>query len=196
MRTENASLSTSRTGETGDRNAAGTMKAPGSELMTTDSGAFYEGGTNSADPQNTMPDPISPSGVPPPWLVLAADRFRRTLRILNIVRQIKVASTGCAVIAGTFLVFLLRHSPSGQSFLLAVSLWGLPICLAISLAARVGKKRLLRTRNDIARLMYSAGMRFDDQGRVLTDDPHPSLILDASTGSGAQSLPPSVATGS
>lgn len=130
---------------------------------------------NSGDGQN----PASPSAAPPPWLAASAAEFRLKRRILRLVRPIRAASFGGILVFLTLLTFLLRHSPQGQSVLLVVSLCGLPLCLVAWLVASSVYRRLRRAENHIARRMYDAGVHVDDQGRVLSDNPHPVLILDA-----------------
>lgn len=130
---------------------------------------------NSGDGQNPAP----PSAAPPPWLAASAAEFRLKRRILRLVRPIRAASFGGILVFLTLLTFLLRHSPQGQSVLLVVSLCGLPLCLVAWLVTSSVYRRLRRAENHIARRMYDAGMHVDDQGRVLSDNPHPVLILDA-----------------
>jgi hypothetical protein len=146
---------------------------------------------NSGNGQN--PVPASPA--PPPWLAASAAEFRLKRRILRVVRPIRAASFGGILVFLTLLTFLLRHSPQGQSVLLVISLCGLPLCLAAWFVASSVYRRLRRSENHIARLMYDAGMHVDDQGRVLTDNPHPVLIIDAATGGAPNMSSPSLMEG-
>jgi hypothetical protein len=122
------------------------------------------------------------SAEPPPWLAAAALKLRLTQRRLDVVGSIRALSFGGALLSVTVLTFLRVHSPNGQIVLLVASLFGLPICLAAWLVARSVRKRLRRTQNSIRRRIYGVGMYVDDQGRVLTDSPHPVVILDPDTG--------------
>jgi hypothetical protein len=115
---------------------------------------------------------------PPPWLAAYVTEFRLIRRALNVVRPIRAIAFGGMLVFVTLLAFLLRHSPDGQSVLLAASLFGLPICLAVWFIASSAQRRLNRTKHRIEHRVYSAGMHVDDQGRVLTDNPHSVLILD------------------
>jgi hypothetical protein len=132
--------------------------------------------------QTPTPGAASSSGEPPPWLAAAAFELRRTQRRLDLVGPIKALSFGGALLFVTVLTFLLVHSPSVQGALLVASLFGLPICLAAWLVTRSVRKRLRRTQDSIRRRIYGVGMYVDDQGRVLTDSPHPVVILDPATG--------------
>jgi hypothetical protein len=115
---------------------------------------------------------------PPPWLAVYVAKFRLIRRILNVVRPIRAIAFGGILVFVTLLALLLRHSPNGQSVLLAGSLYGLPICLAVWFIASSAQRRFNRAKHRIERRVYGAGMHVDDQGRVLTDNPHPVLILD------------------
>lgn len=137
---------------------------------------------NPGDRQNPMPEGASSSGAPPPWLAASVAEFRLTQRNLDLVGPIKALSFGGTLVSVTLLAFLLQHSPKGQSVLLVVSLLGLPICLTAWIVARSVHKRLRRTKNRIRGRMYGAGIYVDDEGRVVTDNPHPVLILDPATG--------------
>jgi hypothetical protein len=136
---------------------------------------------NPGNWQNPIPRVASSSAKPPPWLAAAVVKLRSTQRILNVIGPIKALSFGGTLFFVTLLTFLLRHSPNGQSVLLVVSLCGLPICLVAWLVTSSAHKRLRRTKNSIGRRIYGAGMYLDDEGRVLTDSPHPVLILDPAT---------------
>ena len=132
--------------------------------------------------QNPVPGTGSSSEEPPPWLSASVVEFRQTQRILDLVGPIKALSFGGTLVSLTLLTFLVQHSPRGEGVLLVVSMFGLPICLAVWLVARSVHKRLRRKKDRIRRRMYGAGMYVDDEGRVLTDNPHPVLILDPATG--------------
>jgi hypothetical protein len=141
--------------------------------------------TSSVNPgnwQNLMPGAASLSTEPPPWLAASVVEFRLTQRKLDLVGPIKALAFGGTLLFITVLTFLLHHAPNGQSVLLVVSLFGLPICLATWFVARSVHKRLRRKKDRIGRRMYGAGMYVDDNGCVLTDNPHPVLILDPATG--------------
>jgi hypothetical protein len=137
---------------------------------------------NPGNWQTPTPGAASSSGKPPPWLGAAAIELRLTERRLDVVGPIKAVSFGGTLLFVTVLAFLLVHSPSVQSVLLVASLFGLPICLAAWLVARSVRKRLRRTQNSIRRRIHAMGMYVDDQGRVLTDSPHPVVILDPASG--------------
>lgn len=124
----------------------------------------------------------SPSAKPPSWLVASVTEFLLTQRILNVVRPIRAVSFGGVLVFVTLLMFLLWHSPDGQTALLVVSLYGLPICVAAWLVAAAAQRRLGRAKNHIEQRVYGAGLHLDEEGRALTDNPHPILILDAATG--------------
>jgi hypothetical protein len=136
---------------------------------------------NPGNWQTPTPGAASSSGEPPSWLAAAAVELRLIQRRLDVVGPIKALSFGGTLFFVTVLTFLLVHSPSGQSVLLVASLFGLPICLAAWLVARSVRKRLRRTQNSIRRRIYDVGMYVDDQGRVLTDNPHAVVILDPAT---------------
>jgi hypothetical protein len=138
---------------------------------------------NAGNWQSLLPEAGFSSENPPPWLAASVAQFRGTQRLLKVVRPIRAAAFGGTLVFVTLLALLLRHSPDGQSLLLAVSLWGLPLCLATWFLASSAQKRLSRKKHHIEQRMYGVGMHLDDQGRVLTDNPHPVLILDPATGS-------------
>jgi hypothetical protein len=141
-------------------------------------------GVRAGSWKNPLAEPAALSGKPPPpWLAASVADFRLIQRILNLVRPVRAVSFGGILVFVTLLTFLLRHSPDGQSVLLAVSLYGLPICLAAWFTASSAQRRLSRRKNHIKQRVYGAGMHLDDQGRALTDNPHPALILDPATGS-------------
>jgi hypothetical protein len=140
-------------------------------------------GVNVGDWQNSLPEPDSSSLKPPPWLATSVAEVRQTRHILSLVRPVRAAAFGGILVFATLLAFLLQHSPNGQSVLLVVSLGGLPLCLVAWYVASSVQKRLSRTKNHIEQRVYGAGMHVDDEGRVLTDNPHPVLILDPTTGS-------------
>ena len=137
---------------------------------------------------NPTPGGTSSSGEAPPWLAASVVEFRRIERNLELVGPTKALSFGGTLVFLTLLAFLLQHSPKGQGVLLVMSLFGLPICLAAWIVARSVHKRLRRTKDRIRRRLYGVGMYVDDQGRVLTDNPHPVLILDPATGKSANML--------
>jgi hypothetical protein len=145
---------------------------------------------NSGNGQNSGP----PSAAPP-WVGASAAEFRLKRRILRVVRPIRAAAFGGILVFLTLLTFLLRHSPQGQSLLLVISLCGLPLCLAVWFVASSVYRRLRRTENHIARRMYGAGMHVDDHGRVLTDNPHPVLIVEAASGGIPNKSSPSLTGG-
>lgn len=152
---------------------------------------------NSVNPgnwQNPSSAAASPPGAPP-WLVAAAAEFRLKRRVLNVVRPVRAAAFGGTLVCITLLAFLRRYSPDGQSVLLAVAVWGLPICLVVWFVASSALRRLHRTTNRIARRVYGAGMHLDDEGRVLTDNPHPILIFDPARGRAPNHASPSVIGG-
>jgi hypothetical protein len=140
-------------------------------------------GVNAGDWQSSLgeADPL-PLGLPS-WLAASVDEFRQTQRFLHLVRPVRAIAFGGILVFATLLALLLRHSPDGQSMLLVMSLCGLPLCLVAWYVASSAQKRLGRTKNHIEQRVYGAGMRVDGQGRVLTDNPHPVLILDPATGS-------------
>lgn len=147
---------------------------------------------NPGNWQNPMPGAASSSAKPPSWLGASVADLARTQRRLEVVGPIKALSFGGTLLFVTLLTFLLAHSPSGQSVLLVASLFGLPICLAGWLVTRSVHKRLRRTQNSIRRRIHAVGMYVDDQGCVLTDNPHPVVILDPATGKTPNMSRPSV----
>lgn len=132
--------------------------------------------------QSPLPETASPFVKPPSWLAASVAEFRLTQRILNVVRPIRAVSFGGVLVFLTLLTFLLWHSPDGQTVLLVVSLYGLPICVAAWFVATAAQRRLGRTKNHIEQRVYGAGLHLDEEGRALTDNPHPILIFDAATG--------------
>lgn len=138
-------------------------------------------GVNVGVWQGSLSEVDPSSSEPPAWLASSVTEFRRTRRILDLVRPIRAAAFGGILVFATLLAFLLQHSPVGQSTWIAASLFGLPICLAAWYIASSAQKRLSRTKNHIEQRVYGAGMHVDDHGRVLTDNPHPVLILDPAT---------------
>ena len=132
--------------------------------------------------QNPMPGAVPAPGEPPSWLEASVVELRLTQHRLDVVGPIKALGFGGTLLFVTLLTFLLGHSPEAQSAILVMSLFGLPICFVAWFVARSVHKRLRRTRNSIRRRIYGLGMYVDDQGRVLTDNPHPVLILDPATG--------------
>jgi hypothetical protein len=131
--------------------------------------------------QNARPEAASLADPPPPWLAASSAEFRLTLRLLTVVGPIRAIFFGGALVFVALLGFLLGHSPVGQTTLAIISLCGLPICIVGWFVASSACRRLRRKRNRIERRMHSAGMHVDQQGRVLTDNPHPILIFDPAT---------------
>jgi hypothetical protein len=150
---------------------------------------------DSGNRQNLLPEAASPSPMPPPWLAASVAQFRTIQRLLSVIRPIRAVAFGGTLVFVALLAFLFRHSPYGQGLLLIVSLCGLPICFAAWVVASSTHRRLRRTKNHIERRVYGAGMHLDDQGRVMTDNPHPILILDPATSTMASMSPPSVMGG-
>jgi hypothetical protein len=140
-------------------------------------------GIDAGNRQNPLPDAAAATAKLPSWLAASVAEFRQVQRILAVVRPIRAASFGGTLVFAALLSFLLRHSPDDQTVLLTVSLCGLPTCLAAWFAASSAQRRLNRAKNHIEARVYDAGMHVDDEGRVLTDNPHPVLILDPATGS-------------
>lgn len=136
---------------------------------------------NGSNAGVSLPEVDSSTSEPPAWLAAAVAEFRQTQRILNLIRPVRAAAFGGILVFATLLAFLLQHSPAGQSAWLVVSLCGLPICLVAWHVASSLQKRLIRTKNHIEQRVYGAGMHVDDHGRVVTDNPHPVLILDPAT---------------
>lgn len=139
---------------------------------------LQDDGVHAGNWENPVPETDASSGRAPPWLATSIAEYRRVQRLLNVVRPIRATSFGGILVFLTLLTFLVKHSPSGQGALLAMSLCGLPICLAGWFIALSAQRRLSRAKHHIERRVYGAGMHLDDQGRALTDDPHPVLILD------------------
>jgi hypothetical protein len=137
---------------------------------------------DASNRQDTLPREASAPEEPPAWLALSVAKFRLIRRILNVVRPIRATAFGGTFVFAALLALLLRHSPGDQGVLLAVSLYGLPVCLAAWFVASSAQRRLSRAKNHIEARVYSAGMHVDDQGRVQTDNPHPVLIIDPATG--------------
>jgi hypothetical protein len=123
------------------------------------------------------------AGNAPPWLAASAVKIRLIRRVLHVVRPIRAVGFGGTLVFVTLLSFLLQRSPNGQSVLLAMSLFGLPLCLVVWFLASSAQRRLSQTRHHIEQRVYGVGMHIDDQGRVLTDNPHPVLVLDPARGS-------------
>jgi hypothetical protein len=146
------------------------------------SGVLRSNGVNSREWQNALPRRALPQEEPPPWLVPSVAEFLRIKHILEVVRPIRAISFGGALVFIAVLALLFRHSPDGQTTLLVVSLFGLPLCLATWLVASSAQRRLSRAKNHIEERVYGAGLYLDDEGRALTDNPHPVLILDPATG--------------
>jgi hypothetical protein len=131
----------------------------------------------SGDRQKLLPEAASPSAAPP-WLAASVAAFRRTQRLLKVVRPIRAAAFGGTLVCISLLALLFRHSPNGQGVLLIVTLCGLPICFVAWFVAHAAQRRLQRAKNHIEARVYGVGMHLDDQGRVTTDNPHPIVILD------------------
>jgi hypothetical protein len=140
-------------------------------------------GVNAGDSQNFSPKADTSPLEPPPRLTASVAELPQTQRILNLVRPVRAAAFGGILVFATLLALLVQHSPNGQSMLLATSLFGLPMCLVAWHVASSVQRRMSHTKDLIEQRVYGAGMHVDDQGRVLTDNPHPVLILDPAIGS-------------
>ena len=123
-----------------------------------------------------------PIGEPPPWLAASVAAFVPTQHALNVVRPIRALAFGGVLVFLALLAFLLGHSPAGQSALLAASLFGLPTCLIAWYAAARTQRRLSQKKNRIEQQLFGAGLHLEDDGRVLTDQPHPVVIFDTAAG--------------
>jgi hypothetical protein len=149
----------------------------------------------SGDRQNPMAEAASSSATAPPWLASSVAEFCVTQRHLNIIRPIRAAAFGGTLVFLALLAFLFRNSPTGQSVLLVLSLCGLPICFVVWLVDSFAQRRLRRRKNHIERRIYGVGMHLDDQGRVMTDNPHPILIFDSASSRISNMSSPSVMGG-
>jgi hypothetical protein len=154
-----------------------------------------QNGVDSGDRQSPMPEAAAASATAPPWLAASVAECRVTQRHLLFIRPIRAAAFGGTLVFVAVLAFLFRHSPAGQSVLLILSLFGLPICFAAWLVASSAQRRLRRRRHHIERRLYGVGLHLDDQGRVLTDNPHPILILNSATSRISNVSSPSVMRG-
>lgn len=146
--------------------------------------------------QYAPPGTASLADPPPPWLAASSAEYRLTLRVLTVAGPIRAIFFGGALVFVALLGFLLGHSPDGQTALVIISLCGLPICIVGWFVASSACRRLRRKRNHVEQRMHSAGMHLDDQGRVLTDNPHPILVFDPATNAMQRVAPPSVMEGS
>jgi hypothetical protein len=146
--------------------------------MNSNDGPKAQNGINSAGRENVLEERARSFTEPPPWLATSAAEFGPTQRILNVVRPIRALSFGGFLVFSALLGFLFDHSPNGQSVLLIAALCGLPLSLAAWFVASRVQRRLKRKKNHIEARMYEAGLHLADDGRVLTDNPHPVLILD------------------
>ncbi len=155
----------------------------------------YQSSVKARPWQDSPPETASPADAPPPWLAASSSEYRLTLRGLTVVGPIRAISFGGALVFIALLAFLRGHSPDGQSALVIVSLCGLPICIVVWFVASSACRGLRRRRNHIQQRVHAAGMHLDDQGRVLTDSPHPILIFDPATTATPRMLPPSVTEG-
>jgi hypothetical protein len=155
----------------------------------------YQSSVKARPWQDTPPETASPADAPPPWLAASSSEFRLTLRALTVVGPIRAMSFGGALVFIALLGFLRGHSPDGQSALAIVSLCGLPICIVVWFVASSACRRLRRRRNHIQQRVHNAGMHLDDQGRVLTDSPHPILVFDPATTTMQHISPPAVTKG-
>lgn len=133
---------------------------------------------NAGDWEKALRGVARPPKGQPPWLAASVAEFGPTQRALHVVRSIRAFSFGGIILFVALLAFLLDHSPDGESVLLIVSLFALPTCLVVWLVASRAQRRLSRKKNLIEQRLYGAGLRLGDDGRVLTDNPHPVLILD------------------
>jgi hypothetical protein len=137
---------------------------------------------NSVNRRNPFPGVASPPNEPPPWIAASVAKFRRARRLLSVVQPIRAFSFGGILVFAALLILLVGHSPGSQSTLLIAATYGLPICLAAWFVASRAQKRLRWTKNHIESRMHGAGMHVDDRGCVLTDNPHPVLVLDPGSG--------------
>jgi hypothetical protein len=149
-----------------------------------------DGIISSGSRRNPGPDIGFFGGLPPPWLVASAARFRVLQNRLNIVRPVRAVSFGGILVFASALAFLLGHSPDEQNMLVTASLFGLPLCLVVWFVASSVRRRLRAAANRIERQFYGAGMRLDDEGRVLTDDPHPILVFEPAAHANLDMPPP------
>lgn len=92
----------------------------------------------------------------------------------------RLFSTGCALfyLAFSTLFFLMQYSPVGQIVLFIGSLLTLVISVPLIPVAWLARRRLWRQRNRLHGVLFAQGLRVDEAGRVVTNDPHPRLIYD------------------
>lgn len=133
---------------------------------------------NGSQDIGELRDAAVPFAEPPPWLATSIAEFGPTERMLNVVRPIRALSFGGILVFVALLTFLIGQSPYGQSALLVVSIYGLPLCVATWFVTSRVARRLNRKKNHIQQRLFGAGLHLEDGGRVLTDNPHPVLILD------------------
>ncbi|GAB3119447.1 hypothetical protein [Novispirillum itersonii] len=110
----------------------------------------------------------------------------RTLRVAR-----RLFALGCALFysAVSALWFLVYHAPAGQTVLLCLGLVLLAGALPVIPGAWLARRRLWKRRNRLHSVLFAQGLRVDEAGRVVTNEPHPTLVYDrAMTGDRATGL--------
>lgn len=97
---------------------------------------------------------------------------------LRIARR--AFAIGCAAFysAVSALWFLVYHAPAGQDVLFSAGLVSLALTLPVIPVAWLARRRLWKHRNRLHSVLFAQGLRVDEAGRVVTNEPHPRLVYD------------------
>lgn len=84
------------------------------------------------------------------------------------------------------LIFLAGAAPHYHSYWLLAAISGMLAALPLTLYSQFALRRTMRLRKHLSRELYAAGLRIDEEHRLLTNSPHPRLV--AKTGKMADEL--------
>lgn len=106
--------------------------------------------------------------------------LQRAEQSLRVARRL--FSIGCALFytAVSALWFLMYHAPAGQILLFCGGLVLLGLALPVVPVSWLARRRLWRRRNHLHSVLFARGLRVDEAGRVVTNEPHPKVIYDRS----------------
>lgn len=112
------------------------------------------------------------------WLPSALHGYTRNEETLRIARLIHAVAMGLLSVSFMNLLFLYRHSPSHQEFLLSLSLFVFIPSLVMAPFTWMAKRHFFQKRNAIAKRFFSVGLTVDQEGRLVTHEPHAKVVLD------------------
>jgi hypothetical protein len=104
--------------------------------------------------------------------------LQRVERTLRLAQRVNAAFFAAGMAGAANVMFLMGHFSHGQSILLLLALAAAVIGLPMAPTTWLWKRRLQRIRNEIVEKFYAFGLRVDEKGVVMTNEPHPRIVHD------------------